>query len=134
MGTRGKFVRVEFYSADCSAASVPVILYDENGAVVTLGSNEQLLIDSLCLFAVAAVTSAQVLEDRDADGDYDAGCLIAGFGNGSSVFEGGPEGFALKKGFIPEVKAAAAGIVMVSGSAHIIEGSTAGVKPSWKLD
>ena len=130
---RGKFVRLEFYSADCSAASAPVILYDENGAVVTLGSNEQLILDSLCMFAVAAVTSAQVLEDRDADGDYDAGCLIAGFGNGSSVFEGGPEGFALKRGFIPEVKAVAAGIVMVTGSAHILESDTAGVKPTWKL-
>jgi|GEM_PF-3446646 len=128
---QGRFVRIEFYSADAQAAAA-VKLYDEDGNEVTLAANERLLIDTLNLFGVAAVTSAILFDDRAANGTPAAGEYIAVFGNGSNHFEGGPEGFACMKGAAPKVKAAAAGIVSVSGSGHIIQNGDSSAAQTWK--
>lgn len=130
--TRGTPVNITFSSSDASAGA-PLVLTDCNGAVVTLGANEQLLIDSLSAFTALATTNrAEVFQDADAGSDVDATELIAAFGagNGGSGFPG--DGYACKKGVTPTVKASGAGQIDITGAARIVIAHSGSQRPAWR--
>ena len=127
----GRTIKIQFSSADASTAAA-MSLYDDNDAAVTLASNERILIDTLIGNVAAAVTSATVFSDDDADAAIDAGERIAVFGPNSGFFQGGAEGYALPIGVTPKVKASGAGQVDITGSVRIVIGKSSGQRPSWR--
>lgn len=130
--TRGTPVNITFSSADASSVA-PVVLTNGNGAVVTLGANEQLLIDSLsCFTALTGTNRVEIFHDADGGSDVDASELIAAFGvgNGGEGYPG--DGYPIKKGLLPQVKASGAGQIDITGQARIVIAHSADQRPSWR--
>lgn len=135
---QGESVSFEFSSADAQTTAAMTIK-DSNGATRTLTSNERVLIDSLTGQAVQDDTDPStdirvtVLGDYDAGSDVDAGERVWVF-SGSSVFDGGAEGYSLKAGFTPSVDASGAGQVDINGTGRIIkDGCVAGrTRPAYR--
>jgi hypothetical protein len=135
---QGEYVAIEFSSTDATTAAA-VTLKDGNGATRTLAADERVLIDSLTGMAVQDDTDPStdilvtLIGDYDAGADIDAGERIWAFAGGS-VFDGGDEGFSMKTGFTPKVKASGAGQVSINGVGRIQKGdSLAGItRPSFE--
>jgi len=129
---QGETVSIEFVSADATTAAA-VTLKDKNNATRTLLANEQLYVDTASCTLAAAVTSADLLSDNDADGTTDANELIATFGPNCGNFVAGEEGFACHKGITPKVKAAVAGVVRLTGNGRICLALGSQLsRPAWK--
>lgn len=129
---RGTPVNITFSSPDASTLAA-VVLTDCNGATVTLGANEQLLVDSLsCFSALTGTNRLEIIFDDDAGNDVDANELVASFGigNGGAGFPG--DGYPGKKGLTLKVKATAAGQIDITGQARIVIAHSGDQRPGWR--
>lgn len=129
---RGDPVNLSFSSADATSIA-PMVITDCNGAVRTLASTEQLLVDSLIAFtAIAGANRVEVFSDDDAGADVDATEILAtfGVGNGAAGYPG--EGRALKAGKTPGVLATASGIIRIDGVGRIVNYQGTLTRPSYK--
>lgn len=123
-------VTFEFTSADATTAAA-VTLKDQNNATRTLGSDEQLYVDTANAALAAAVLTADLFSDNATAGTVDAGELVASFGPNTGNFDGGDEGFACHKGVTPKVKGSNAGVVRVTGTGRIRLAGGRTTRPSW---
>lgn len=121
----GEPVEFEVSSADASTAVPFVIRAAGSRATRTLAANEMLLIQSFTAFLEVGdgSNSARVIADTDGDGDYDAGDLIAAFGEGPTAadFCGTGNGICGAPGVVPKVLAAAAGQIDLAGVGVIVK-------------
>lgn len=118
----GKPIEWEFSSADASTAAVIVVREAGQRTSLTLAANEYLLIQKFS--AVVTTTTAQIIADTDADGDVDAGDIMAALGTGinNCDFMATGGGISSAKGRLPRVKAAAGGQITIAGVGVIIGG------------
>jgi hypothetical protein len=120
MFERGNPVRLFASSADASTA-VTVSLYDPDGNAVTIDSTMRLVISTLHLFLKSggAGTYVQAFTDKNADGNVDAGEVIARAEVGVPCDITGTVLYTVKgKNF--RVKADGAGQVDVAGCGWIL--------------
>lgn len=115
----GEPVNFEFSSADATTAAA-ITLRSAGGATRTLGSEERFTLIGFTGSIAAAVINAVIFSDDDADGNLDAGELMAvmglGSSNGSALYQ------AATKGITPKVKAANAGQIYLAGYGIITKG------------
>lgn len=129
---RGTPVKLTFSSADASGIAA-MALVDSNGVAVTLGVNERLLIDSFNGFsALTGSNRAEIFEDDDAGSDVDAVEIIASFGIGNFGAGFAGDGYPVKKGLLPKVKATASGQIDITGTGRIVIDHSGDQRPSWQ--
>lgn len=129
---RGDPVNISFASADASSIA-PMVITDSQGNVVTLGSTQQILIDSLISFtALSGTNRVEVFSDDDSGSDVDDSEIMATFGpgNGAAGYPG--EGRACKVGKTPGVKATSSGLIRIDGVARIVNYQSPTTRPSYK--
>lgn len=126
----GDPVQLEFSSADASTAAA-ITIKDGNNATRTLQSYERLLIDSL-IGDIAAGVTADVFDDKDADGTVDAGELLASLGALNTTYTNNDSGLSVTTGNTPKVKSSGAGSVKITGTGRIQFGQGRPVRPSWR--
>lgn len=115
----GEPIQFEFNSTDATTAAV-ISIRSEGGAARTLATDERVIIQSFTGSIAADVLNAIIFDDADADGNLDAGELLAVLGLGAS--SGHDLNAAAGKGRVPKVKAAVAGQVYIAGSGVIVKG------------
>jgi hypothetical protein len=128
---QGETVNLAFTSSDATSIS-DIGIYDTNGGVRTLASNELLLIDSLQGSANLGTNRADLFFDDDAGSDVDQGEIVASLTAGNMNVRFGHEGRGGKVGKGLKIKASAAGQIVIGGTARIIKGKTEGQRPSWR--
>lgn len=113
-------VRIEKLSADATTA-VAIVIYDELGVLVTLGSTQRLFINQLTLNTDTAML-LQLADDIDADGVIDAGEMIDGgyFAANGGIATTYPTAKGCKTGSTPKIKASVAGNVRCTGAGYIL--------------
>lgn len=128
---QGTNVRLSFASANASAASIAVVLYDPDGNVRTLLPYERLVIDSLVAELAAGVT-ADVLNVPAGAATTTQATQIAVFGPLNNDYAGTKEDLDIPKGVTPSVLSSGAGEVKIVGNARIINASTQTGRQNWQ--
>jgi hypothetical protein len=113
----GEECKFEFSSADATTAAA-IVIYDLNGTVRVLGSNERFLPVNILGVAATAAGLIKIFNDVDANGAVGAGELIAVF-SGQINYPATDELWG-RLGNTPKVKAAAAGQIDITGTGKII--------------
>lgn len=126
----GDYVGIEFNSADASTAAA-ITLKDADQVTRTLQPYERLLIDEVTAVLAAGVTG-DLFDDKNANGNVDAGERIMALGALNSRFDGGHEGYSVSLGSTPKVKTSGAGVVNLTGTGRIIIGQSQGIRPKWQ--
>lgn len=131
MAKPGIPVTFEFSSADATTAA-PFIIYNEDGTVVTVASDERLIVDGLGGNIVTGAGEVIVLGDTDADGAVDPGERVAAMTNINCSVTFDDEGRVGKPGIGLKAKAAVAGQVTIIGGGRIVKNGGLLTRPSWK--
>lgn len=116
----GEPVEFEFSSADASSAAVLVMRSSGLRASRALAANERLIIHGFSGVIAAGANPTKIIGDADADGNVDAGELMAVLGTG--VNNMADMEMAGEKGAMPKVKAAGAGQVDIAGWGVVVTG------------
>jgi len=121
----GKYCRMDLTSADVSTA-VALVLYDANGAVITLDADERVIVRSINI-KTAVTIKVTVFADNDNDNVADDGerlLVVTGAGTTGTFLSAqfGPEGAMGALGIPIHVIASAAGQVDLTITGSITKG------------
>lgn len=125
----GDPVQIGFSSTANAVGANPMVITDANGAVRTLKSTERLVLRSL--IGDVSAGHAEVCNSST----LASSTLIASFGQNNGDWHAEGEGFPLPVGLMPFVitnGSSSTAVINISGTATISEGTTQGVRPSWR--
>lgn len=125
----GDPVQLGFSSTAGAVTPQQLILTDANGAVRTLKSTERLVIRSL----IGDVSAGHVEVCNSST--LASSTLIASFGQNNGTWLSDAEGYSMPVGLIPWIipnGSSSTATLNISGTASISEGTTQGVRPSWR--
>lgn len=128
---QGENVSIEFVSADATTAAL-VTLKDANLNTRVLKSYERLVLDSINAQVASAANPADLFADINGNGTVDANELLMSTTAVDFQWQTEGEGMNVPTGITPKVKAAAAGVIKITGTGRIIKAKTEGVRPSWQ--
>lgn len=115
----GKFVHMELSSGDASTVGT-FVLYDTDGTVITLGSDERVILWSIG--GAVATATIDIFTDRNSGGTVGAGERLFTATNTPFSMEFGPEGIPCALGLAPKYLASGAGQVDLVIVASITKG------------
>ena len=125
MGCRGEYVRLLVGSEDATTA-VPLVLFNADGETRPLAADERLLLSDVTIHVEANAGPVELAADDVA---------LAVVGDGTHHLRYGGDLHAGHAGELPEVQAAAAGDVHVTGTGYIIKDSAGDkTRQSWRQD